>query len=114
LTGRYFGKTPLAPNTSPGKTIEGAVGGIFGALLTSLATITIFDLETHPLGGITLGILIGITAQGGDLLESKIKRHFDVKDSGWIIPGHGGILDRLDSIVFNLVLVYYFILWATQ
>ena len=114
LTGRYLGKTPLAPNTSPGKTVEGAVGGIFGALLTSLATITIFDLETHLLGVIVLGILIGITAQGGDLLESKIKRHFDVKDSGWIIPGHGGVLDRLDSIVFNLVLVYYFIIWATQ
>jgi len=114
LTGKYFGKTPLAPGTSPGKTVEGAVGGIFGALLTSLATIPIFGLEIHLLGVITLGILIGITAQIGDLLESKIKRHFGVKDSGWIIPGHGGILDRLDSIVFTLVLVYYFILWATQ
>src|SRR5213594_4489275 len=82
FTGRAYGRRKLLPAVSPSKTVEGAVGAVAGA--------------------------ISLLAQLGDLCESALKRAFGAKDSGWIIPGHGGILDRLDSLLFPMVFVYYY------
>jgi phosphatidate cytidylyltransferase len=107
-TGRALGKRKLAPSISPGKTWEGAVGGVVAALLMAdLAHFWFFrELPLKyamPLAGImaVLGIL-------GDLAESALKRGAGAKDAANILPGHGGILDRLDSLLFNAPLIYYF------
>ncbi|MBG9988129.1 phosphatidate cytidylyltransferase [Aerococcaceae bacterium DSM 111176] len=101
LVGSRIGKTKLAPQVSPNKTVEGMLGGVVGAVLTTSIYMLFFDVE---LGGwiqmTILTIIISLTGQFGDLVESAYKRHFDVKDSGTLIPGHGGILDRLDSTLF--------------
>ena len=114
LVGRLAGKTPLAPSISPGKTREGAGGGLAGAVIASVALSSIMGLAASVLSSLLLGLLMGVAGQLGDLAESRIKRWADTKDSGRLIPGHGGVLDRLDSIVFNLVLVYYFVIWTVQ
>ena len=109
--GRAFGKHHLAPRISPGKTWEGAVAGIFGSIIVSLILVNLFSL---PLGyGLTilLGLLISTFAQLGDLVESLLKRNMGVKDSGTLLPGHGGFLDRIDSIVFTGIVVYYFVIF---
>jgi len=110
--GRAWGKHRLAPNISPGKTWEGAIGGIFGAIIVSL----LFTLPT-PLHltfdywqAMLLGLLVSTFGQLGDLVESLLKRKVGVKDSGKLLPGHGGFLDRIDSIVFAGVVVYYYVL----
>jgi len=110
--GKAWGRHHLAPRISPGKTWEGAIGGIFGAILVSL----LFTLST-PLylpfnywQAILLGLLVSIFGQLGDLVESLLKRNMGVKDSGRLIPGHGGFLDRIDSIVFAGIVVYYYVL----
>jgi len=114
FVGRALGKHRLAPHISPGKTWEGAIAGIFGAIAVSL----LFTLPTPfslPLGygqAILLGLLVSVFGQFGDLAESLLKRNMGVKDSGKLIPGHGGILDRIDSVVFAGVVVYYYVLWA--
>lgn len=108
LIGRAFGKHRLAPEISPNKTIEGAFGGL------TLALIVAWFLGDW-LGGIKpatmllLGLVAGVSAQIGDLFESALKRAAGVKDSGRLIPGHGGMLDRFDSFVFALPLVYYLV-----
>jgi len=107
LVGKNFGKVSLHPRVSPKKTIEGAVFGIFSSLFVGLwggAYLGWFP----PLGAI-FGLLIGITALMGDLIESLMKRSARLKDSGNLIPGHGGILDRCDSYIFTAPLAYYFI-----
>jgi len=113
FVGRALGRHHLAPLISPHKTWEGAIGGIFGAVLVSL----FFTLPTPlnlPLSygqAVILGILISVFGQFGDLVESLLKRNVGTKESGSIIPGHGGFLDRMDSIVFAGVVVYlYYIL----
>ncbi|MBA7712757.1 hypothetical protein ES703_121746 [subsurface metagenome] len=112
--GRALGRHHLVPSISPGKTWEGAIGGIFGAIMISL----LFTLPT-PLGlplsywqAILLGLLVSIFGQLGDLVESLLKRNMGVKDSGKLLPGHGGFLDRIDSIVFAGIVVYYYVIWA--
>lgn len=106
LIGRQFGRHPLAPQVSPKKTVEGSIGGL-------IFSITVAIVYWYLIGGASLiiyavlGILIGISAQVGDLFESALKRSAGVKDSGNLIPGHGGILDRFDSLIFALPLVYY-------
>ena len=112
FVGKSVGRTPLAPSVSPSKTREGALGGIAGAIGASLAAYYILDLDSMAWEALILGALIGVVGQAGDLAESRIKRLAGVKDSGAIIPGHGGMLDRLDSIVLNLLVVYYFVSWA--
>ncbi|OGO21843.1 MAG: hypothetical protein A2144_14410 [Chloroflexi bacterium RBG_16_50_9] len=108
--GRAIGKHRLAPRISPGKTWEGAIGGLLGAIIVSL----LFTLPTPlqlPLNygqAIILGILVSILGQVGDLAESLLKRSAGVKESGTLMPGHGGVLDRTDSILFAGVVVYYF------
>ena len=106
--GRAAGRRKLAPSISPGKTWEGAVGGLLGAALASMALVALLDgIANSLLPAAALGIGIGVAAQAGDLLESKVKRMADAKDSGRLIPGHGGLLDRLDSLVPVFPLVYY-------
>jgi phosphatidate cytidylyltransferase len=99
LSGRLFGGPKLAPRISPGKTWSGALGGVAGVLLIGLAASML-----QPGGvagrGYLVAVLLGIAAQAGDLLESAIKRRAGVKDSGRLMPGHGGLLDRMDGMLF--------------
>ena len=111
--GKIFGRTPLAPEISPSKTLEGAVGGIFCSVLIITVSLDIVGLEVDIAARLILGVTIGLCAQLGDLFESWMKRTTGVKDSGSLIPGHGGVLDRLDSIIPNLAIVYSFVTWGT-
>ena len=100
FVGRKFGKTKLAPRISPKKTLEGAAGGLAASVV--LAVITSFFLPSlGVIDAIALGILAGSAGQAGDLLMSVLKRSSGVKDSGGILPGHGGILDRADALAFT-------------
>ncbi len=112
--GRKLGRHKLAPNISPGKTWEGATGGILGAIIVSILffTATPFHLPLTYWQAIPLSILVSIFGQVGDLVESLLKRNMGVKDSGKLMPGHGGILDRMDSIIFAGIVVYYYVIWA--
>lgn len=105
--GRLLGRRPMAPRISPNKTWEGAAGGFAAAVGAALLAGTVFDLAVAPWQQAAAGAVVGIAAQLGDLAESALKRAANVKDSGSIMPGHGGILDRMDSILFALPAVYY-------
>jgi phosphatidate cytidylyltransferase len=96
--GRAVGGPLLAPSISPGKTWSGAVGGVLAVALVGLAAGLVLN-STFNMRTIVFAIGIGIVAQLGDLFESRLKRHFGVKDSGALIPGHGGLLDRLDAVL---------------
>jgi len=102
LVGRSLGRRKLAPALSPNKTVEGALGGLAGAALVALACFALFGLPGGPAMAIGVGIALGIAGQIGDLSESLMKRQAGVKDSGNLIPGHGGILDRVDALLFAL------------
>ena len=110
FVGKAIGKRPLAPTVSPGKTWEGAIGGFLTAVVAALGAAWALGIDVSVPVIAALGALMGIVGQAGDLFESKIKRLAGVKESGRLLPGHGGVLDRLDSIVFNLALVYYFLI----
>jgi len=112
--GRRFGQHKLVPSISPGKTWEGAIGGICGAIAVSTLFFapTPFQLPLVYWQAILLSALASILGQVGDLVESLLKRNMGVKDSGWLMPGHGGILDRIDSLVFAGTVVYYYAIWA--
>ena len=106
--GRLFGRTKLFPRVSPNKTLEGALGALVGGLL--LALFARFVYSPHGLevrSALLLGLAIAVLAQMGDLVESMLKRAYGAKDSGWILPGHGGILDRIDSLVLPFVFTYH-------
>ncbi|WP_395623920.1 phosphatidate cytidylyltransferase [Sphingomonas daechungensis] len=103
FVGRSFGKRKLAPSISPGKTIEGLWGGVAAAAIFGGAWVLATGLG-KPL--LLLAPLFAVAAQGGDLFESKLKRRAGVKDSGSILPGHGGVLDRLDGLVPVAVLTF--------
>ncbi len=119
--GRVLGRHHLAPHISPGKTWEGAIAGVCGAIIVSLFFILpkLFTLP-NPLylqdfacwQAILLGVSVSIFGQLGDLIESLLKRNMGVKDSSQLIPGHGGFLDRIDSVVFAGVVVYYYAIWV--
>ena len=111
LVGRVTGRHYLAPRVSPGKTWEGAIAGAAAAIATSLVFImpTPFTLHLSYAQAMPLALLVSIFGQLGDFVESLLKRNIGVKDSGKLIPGHGGILDRLDSIVFAGLVVYYYV-----
>jgi len=114
FVGRALGKHHLAPRISPGKTWEGAIAGVFGAIIVSLL-FTISSPLQLPLTywqAILLGLLVSVFGQLGDLVESLLKRNMGVKESGKLIPGHGGVLDRIDSVVFAGIVVYYYVIWA--
>ena len=112
--GKAFGKHKLAPSISPGKTWEGSIGGLLGAVLVSMFFLLNTPLHLNAYLNwwqmIIVGLLISGFGQLGDLIESLFKRNTGAKDSGNIFPGHGGMLDRMDSIVFAGVVVYYGVL----
>lgn len=107
FSGRYFGRHKLAPMISPAKTWEGVAGGLLLSIVASLV-LTVVPLHVPWYLAILLGVLVGGAATLGDLAESLIKRQTHVKDSGQIMPGHGGMLDRTDSILFAVIVVYIF------
>jgi len=107
LVGKSFGKLSLYPRVSPKKTLEGAVFGILASVAMAVAGGGY--LGWHPVLAAVFGFLIGGTALLGDLIESLMKRSARLKDSGTLIPGHGGILDRCDSYIFTAPLAFYFI-----
>lgn len=107
LVGRTLGRHPMAPIISPNKTWEGSLGGFASAVAAALLLGMVFDLQIAPWQQALIGGVVGIVSQWGDLIESKLKRIADVKDAGSIIPGHGGLLDRLDSMLLALPAVYY-------
>lgn len=117
FVGKFYGKNKLAPRLSPGKTWEGSIGGFTSALIIAAVAAAIIHMpQPH---GLILGALIGIFGQIGDLTESAIKREIGVKDFGSVIPGHGGIMDRLDSLVFTAPIAYWYIVtflpsWITH
>ena len=111
--GLLIGQTPLASNISPKKSLEGAVGGIVIGIIVTILINFVFATHFSMIVAAILGGLLGVIAVAGDLYESWIKRRAAVKDSGTLIPGHGGILDRLDSVIPNIVVVYWAAVWST-
>jgi phosphatidate cytidylyltransferase len=107
LVGSRIGRHPFFSNISPKKTLEGAIAGVVGAMLVMLIGVSAV-IGKSPLHGLLLGFLVGTSAEVGDLVESQMKRLADVKDSSNLIPGHGGVLDRIDSILFPPILVYVY------
>ena len=108
-TGKLLGRHAMAPSISPGKTWEGAAGGFVWALAAGLILHVLLDLGVSMWQTLAVAAAAGIAAQVGDLVESKVKRIGGVKDAGGLLPGHGGILDRLDSIVLAIPVVYYLV-----
>lgn len=116
-SGRFFGKRKLCPKVSPKKTVEGSIGGLFGSVIGCLILGIIFqkyNINISLIHFIFIGLVSGIFSQFGDLAASSIKRFSDVKDYSNLIPGHGGILDRFDSILFSSVIVFYYLTFILQ
>jgi len=105
--GKKWGKRKLCPTISPGKTVEGSLAGLLAALLIVSGLGWWFGLPLRQ--GLLLGLILGVVGQLGDLAESKLKRWAGVKDSGAILPGHGGVLDRFDSLLFCAPAAYYYL-----
>ena len=107
--GTRWGRHKLCPSVSPAKSVEGAIFGFGGCLAVTL--ICGHYLQIPWQHGLASGVIIGVTCQLGDLVESAIKRHMGVKDSGRFFPGHGGVLDRVDSLLFSVPAVYYYLIF---
>ncbi len=107
FTGKFFGKHKLWPVISPKKTIEGFVGGILSAMVAATIIQLITPIHDNLLVLLLVTIFASILAQLGDLVESALKRHLDVKDSGTLLPGHGGIFDRFDSLIFMVPFLHF-------
>jgi phosphatidate cytidylyltransferase len=126
-TGAYFigrarGKHKMAPAISPAKTWEGAVGGLVSAIPAAVVIAIVLGSISARFGTpfvfeywriILAGFLVSLFAQLGDLVESLLKRNLGVKEAGGVLPGHGGILDRFDSLIFVGVIAYYYVAWVT-
>jgi phosphatidate cytidylyltransferase len=121
FVGRARGKHKLAPAISPAKTREGAIGGLVSSILAAIVIAMVLKLISVRLGDtfvftywqiILLGCLVALFAQLGDLVESLLKRNTGVKESGNLLPGHGGVLDRFDSLIFVGAVVYYYVIWV--
>ena len=114
ITGKRFGRARLHP-VSPNKTRAGAAGSVVFAVLTAVVLKYVYGLYfITPQSAAFLGLLIGVFSIAGDLAESVLKRSFETKDSGEFLPGHGGFLDRIDSLLFTVPLVYYYALWVLR
>ncbi len=111
FVGISLGRRKLYPAISPNKSVEGAIGGLAGSLAGAYLAMAWFFPALGIWDCLLLGLLIGVIAQLGDLFESMLKRSFGVKDSGRLIPGHGGILDRLDSLLFAFPVAYFYARW---
>lgn len=110
FAGKKVGRRRLAPRTSPGKTVEGGIAGLAGSLITGLCLGFFLDNHSNfpiaPAAGALIGLLLGVAGQVGDLAESRLKREAGVKDSGHLLLGHGGVLDRFDALFFAVPLAY--------
>lgn len=109
--GRLLGRHKLSPHISPGKTIEGAIGGVLSCIIAALFARWLFLPELSINNTVFMGIVFGVISQIGDLSESMLKRSAGVKDSGQLLPAHGGILDRVDSVIFTVPVFYYYIIY---
>lgn len=121
FSGRLFGKHKLIPHVSPNKTVEGAIGGVIGAIISCLIYLFILNRTKYvympfnvPYAAffVAIGLVGGICSQIGDLIASSIKRDEDIKDFGWIFPGHGGFMDRFDSVMFISPVILIMIMFA--
>ncbi|MBI5587089.1 MAG: phosphatidate cytidylyltransferase [Deltaproteobacteria bacterium] len=111
LTGKTVGKTRLCPEISPKKTVEGAVGGLVGGFIAAYLFNRFLSMGLGVCEVVFFSTVIGAVGIIGDLAESLLKRAAGVKDSGTLIPGHGGVLDRIDSLLFALPVFYYSLIW---
>jgi len=109
--GRAFGRTKLMPSVSPGKSLEGAIAGLLASIGGALLARLWFAHYLTALDAVVLGALVGVFGQLGDLVESLLKRDAELKDTSTLIPGHGGVLDRFDSLLFAAPIVYYYLLF---
>ena len=107
FAGSFLGRHKLCPSISPGKTVEGFVGGLIGTTASVAGLGVLFGFDVRVMA--VLGLCICLIATLGDLVESVMKRYTGIKDSGHIIPGHGGIWDRFDSVIYTVPFVYYFV-----
>jgi phosphatidate cytidylyltransferase len=111
--GRFFGKRKLYSSVSPNKTWAGALGGLSAGVISGLLFSTLFRLGAFPLEAGLLAGSLSVCGQVGDLVESMLKRTAGVKDSGRMLPGHGGLLDRVDGVLFAVPLLYLYLSWFT-
>ncbi len=112
-TGTFFGKHKLAPNISPNKTIEGSLGGFAAAVLAGfIFSLIFFDSFSLALLTIPCSFMMGVAGQVGDLFESALKRASHIKDSGRILPGHGGMLDRIDGLLMAIPVLYVYLVFV--
>jgi phosphatidate cytidylyltransferase len=102
IVGRTWGRQKLAPHISPAKTVEGSAGGLVGSAAIGAIGMALFGLGISTVAGLGFGLVLGVVGQTGDLAESWLKRQVGAKDSGNLIPGHGGVLDRIDTLLFTL------------
>lgn len=107
FVGNAIGRHKLAPNLSPGKTVEGGVGGLIGGVLGALIVRALGFSALSLTAAVGLGVVVAAAGIAGDLAESLLKRWAGVKDSGIVFPGHGGMLDRVDSLLFGAAVLYY-------
>jgi phosphatidate cytidylyltransferase len=112
--GRFLGRRPLAPAVSPKKTVEGAIGGLLGAILLAFVARAWFMNRLTVRDVLLLGFSLGVVGMVGDLVESMLKRGAGVKDSARLVPGHGGLLDRVDSLLYAAPLLYYYYQFAMR
>lgn len=112
--GTLYGRHRLAPTISPKKTVEGLVGGLISAVIVAYVARWWFFPDFSSLDCLILATLLTLTGLWGDLTESAMKRSVGIKDSGGILPGHGGMLDRLDSLLFTAPIFYYYVTMASR
>lgn len=110
--GRLWGRTPLAPRVSPRKTVEGAIAAVVGGVAAAVAGAVWFAPEFSWREASILGAVVAVAGMAGDLVESVIKRGAGVKDSGGLIPSHGGVLDKIDGLLFTAPVIYHYVVWA--